>query len=571
MVRPRARLWIFASAAAALALCLGALAVRPRLESRIRTWIEAEAARRGIVIRIDAVQLGLWPPLQLSGVSLKITDSWRLTAVTVEAWWPGRTRLVVKQALLQGPAGLTVASEPTTWDVDSIARENIRVALRKPQTGLVLSRSVGAQNETTWTMAAEDLAVDRLLHVRRFGRPLLDSGTIRGLLTLMTSADVARFDLDLAARSVRLPALTSDGSKPSALGEPADLSVRVAGSWRRLEGALDIPRWSGTIDGAALSGSLLLRDLNTDPLMDLSVDVDHVDFARLLRMSGLEAPKSLGVEGTAGRADDLGSASLAARAQGRISEPASFVVSQKIDFTPPKRLPSAIVRLRQSFVHEVALGSGGSRAIDVSPSSPDFIPLVEVPPLFLRALLIAEDAGFYGHPGIDLRELPAALLTDWNRGGAARGASTITQQLAKNLFLSREKQLGRKLQELTLTFLLESALDKHRILEIYLNVIEWGPGVFGLRPASRAYFGVEPGELTPAQMAFLVSLIPGPVKYQSSFRSGTPGPGLRRLVDTLLAKLRSVDALSEEEYRRALDEPIVIQGRETHAPASLGQ
>ena len=75
-------------------------------------------------------------------------------------------------------------------------------------------------------------------------------------------------------------------------------------------------------------------------------------------------------------------------------------------------------------------------------------------------------------------------------------------------------------------------------MEIYLNVIEWGPDLFGLRPAARGYFDREPKELTPAQVAFLVSLIPGPVKYQSSFAHGTPGPGLRQLVDALLAKLR---------------------------------
>jgi membrane peptidoglycan carboxypeptidase len=246
----------------------------------------------------------------------------------------------------------------------------------------------------------------------------------------------------------------------------------------------------------------------------------------------------------------------------------SFVVKQRLDFTPPPRLPAAIERLRGDFVHEVGLSSGAVRAIDVSPASPDFIPLAAVPPLFLRALLLGEDAGFYTHHGIDFREVPAALLTDWERGGAARGASTITQQLAKNLFLSHERSFGRKLQELSLTLLLESALDKSRILEIYLNVIEWGPDLFGLRPAARTYFGREPRDLTPAQMAFLVSLIPGPVKYQSSFAHGTPGPGFRQLVDALLAKLRAADALTEEEYQRALAEEIVVQGREARAPGA---
>jgi membrane peptidoglycan carboxypeptidase len=310
--------------------------------------------------------------------------------------------------------------------------------------------------------------------------------------------------------------------------------------------------------GAALSGSLALRDLDTDPALDLALGVQHLDFAQLLGASGVGIPESLGV--APGENRDLGSVSIDVRVRGRPADPASFSVSQKIDFTPPRQMPPAIFRLRGDFIFIAQDGSAPHRPIDVSPASPDFIALRDVPPLFVRTLLISEDAGFYGHRGIDLRELTAALLTDWSRGGAARGASTITQQLAKNLFLSREKQIGRKLQELAITFLLESALGKNRILEIYLNIIEWGPDLRGLRPAARSYFGREPQALTPAQMAFLVAIIPGPIKYQSSFAHGTPGPGLRLLIDELLAKLRSVDAIGEEEYRQALDEPIVVAG-----------
>jgi membrane peptidoglycan carboxypeptidase len=223
-------------------------------------------------------------------------------------------------------------------------------------------------------------------------------------------------------------------------------------------------------------------------------------------------------------------------------------------------MPPAISRLRGDFVFRSDEGAGPHRPIDVSPASPDFIALHDIPPLFVRTLLLAEDAGFYGHRGIDLRELPSALLTNLSRGDTARGASTITQQLAKNLFLSRDKEVGRKLQELAITFLLESALDKDRILEIYLNIIEWGPDLRGLRPAARRYFDCEPQALTPAQMAFLVAIIPGPIKYQSSFARGTPGPGLRLLIDNLLAKLLSVQAIGEEEYHRALNDPIVVTG-----------
>jgi len=263
---------------------------------------------------------------------------------------------------------------------------------------------------------------------------------------------------------------------------------------------------------------------------------------------------------TPGGSHDLGSATIDVRVSGRLSDPASLVVTQKIDFKPPRQMPPAIARLRGNFTFSPDDGAGPHRPVDVSSASPDFIALGDVPPLFVRTLLLAEDTGFYGHRGIDLRELPTALLTNLSRGGAARGASTITQQLAKNLFLTRDKQLGRKLQELAITFLLESALGKDRILEIYLNIIEWGPGLHGLRPAARRYFGCEPRALTPAQMAFLVSIIPGPIKYQASFAHGLPGPGLQVLIDDLLAKLRSVDAISAEEYHRALREPIVVAG-----------
>ncbi|HEU5179846.1 MAG TPA: biosynthetic peptidoglycan transglycosylase, partial [Candidatus Polarisedimenticolia bacterium] len=433
-----------------------------------------------------------------------------------------------------------------------------------PRSGLVVT-GTSNPDERRWSMRADGLPVAQLFDLRRLGQPMLDSGTITGSLELRALHDAFRFEAKLASRAARLPSLDEDSAKPSVLGRPTEIKVDVAGSWKPAEGALDVPRWSAQIEGATASGSLALRDIKTDAAVDLALEIERVDFAKLLHTWGLEAPESLGVK-SGGPTVELGSATLSATARGRTSQPASFVVTQKLDFTPPEPIPSPVLKLRGDFVHQAVSESGAVRTIVVSPSSPDFIPLDAVPPLFLRALLIAEDAGFYGHPGIDLREVPSALITDWNRGGAARGASTITQQLAKNLFLSREKQLGRKVQELSVTLLLEAALSKRRILEIYLNVIEWGPGLYGLRPAARVYFDREPADLTPAQMAFLISIIPGPLKYQSSFAHGTPGPGLRKLVDNLLAKLRSVDALTEEEYQSALAEGIVVSGR--GAPAS---
>src|SRR5262249_45651188 len=156
-------------------------------------------------------------------------------------------------------------------------------------------------------------------------------------------------------------------------------------------------------------------------------------FGRVLGAAGLAVPDSLGV--APGGNQDLGAASIEVSVRGKASESAALAVTQKIDFTKPREMPPAITRLRGDFVFRSQAGPVPHRPVAVSPSSPDFIALSDVPPLLVRTLLISEDAGFYGHKGIDLRELPSALLTNWERGGAARGASTITQQLAKNLFL----------------------------------------------------------------------------------------------------------------------------------------
>lgn len=543
--------------ATVLVVILAALPLRSMLERALRERIESAAARHGMVARIGVVHLGIWPFLRMDGFDLALGHDLNLHADTVAAAWPGRLRLAVGGLELAGPGGLRVSAPVTAWDVGGMPGGDRRLTLVEPQSGLSI-HGRGDRAGSAWDAEARGLDFGRLFKVERDSRPLFDGGIADGRLEFQSSADALRFRVAWGARGARLGALAVAASDEPVLGNPTDLTVGFEGTWRRAEGTIEIPAVHATVAGAALTASLSLQHLGTDPLVDLALAAQRLDFAQLLRTSGIEVPGSLGL--APGAATDLGTAAIDLRVRGRPSDPASLSVSQKVAFTPPRRMPPAIERLRSDFVFAVDSGSRGNHPIEVSPASADFIALRDVPPLLVRSLLLAEDNGFYGHPGIDLRELPSALLTDWSRGGAARGASTLTQQLAKNLFLSREKQLGRKLQELVITFLLESALGKDRILEIYLNIIEWGPDLHGLRPAARAYFGREPRDLTPAEMAFLVEIIPGPIKYQSSFAHGTPGPGLRALIDALLAKLRSVHAIGEEDYRRALEEPLVVTG-----------
>jgi hypothetical protein len=527
------------------------------LEHAVRARIESAAARHGMVARIGPVHVGVWPLLRLEGFDLDLGHGVRLHADMIAATWSGRLRLAVRSATLAGPAGVKVSSPATAWDIAGILGEDLQLTLVDPQAGLSI-RKLADPAGGAWNVEARGLNVGHLLDVRRDAHRLLDGGIADGRVDLRASTDALRFQVDMSARGARFGALADSAADEPQLGDPTDVTMRFDGAWRRAEGTIEIPEVHATLAGAALSGSIALRDLDADPTVDLALGVRHLDFAQVLGASGLAVPESLGMTPRGG--GDLGSATIDVSVRGRLADPASLSVSQKIGFRPPRQMPPAIARLRGDFIFRSGDGPGPHRPIDVSPASPDFIALRDVPPLFVRTLLLSEDAGFYGHRGIDLRELPAALITNWSRGGAARGASTITQQLAKNLFLSRDKQLGRKLQELAITFLLESALGKNRILEIYLNIIEWGPDLRGLRPAARHYFGREPQALTPAEMAFLVAIIPGPIKYQRSFAHGTPGPGLRSLIDALLAKLRSVHAIDEEEYLQALGEPIVVAG-----------
>jgi monofunctional biosynthetic peptidoglycan transglycosylase len=142
-----------------------------------------------------------------------------------------------------------------------------------------------------------------------------------------------------------------------------------------------------------------------------------------------------------------------------------------------------------------------------------------IPPRLLRMVIIAEDSRFRTHHGIDLVELREAWR-DRARRGELRGASTITQQLAKNLYLSPSRNPLRKLKEAVTALRFELALPKERIMELYLNLVEWGPDVWGVAAASAAYFGVPPSRLSDAQAAALAATLPHPRTSNPAYRPG---------------------------------------------------
>ncbi len=140
----------------------------------------------------------------------------------------------------------------------------------------------------------------------------------------------------------------------------------------------------------------------------------------------------------------------------------------------------------------------------------EWVPYSAVSGTLTRAVLVAEDAAFWEHDGIDVHEIRESIRASWEEGVPIRGASTITQQLAKNLYLSSSRDPLRKLRELIIARRLEAALPKVRIFEIYLNVIEWGDGIWGADAAARTYFGIPASALNAEQSALLAGAIINP-------------------------------------------------------------
>jgi monofunctional biosynthetic peptidoglycan transglycosylase len=149
----------------------------------------------------------------------------------------------------------------------------------------------------------------------------------------------------------------------------------------------------------------------------------------------------------------------------------------------------------------------------VGPRNPYWTPLAHIPPALQWGVIVAEDDTFYEHHGFNFTAMRDALWDDIKERKFVRGGSTITQQLAKNLYLSREKSLSRKFKEAIITFKLERHLSKKRILELYLNVIEWSPGVHGVGEASRHYFHKSPEDLDFFESILLAAIIPSPRLY----------------------------------------------------------
>lgn len=221
---------------------------------------------------------------------------------------------------------------------------------------------------------------------------------------------------------------------------------------------------------------------------------------------------------------------------------------------------------RMNMTIQVKDWHGEYHPFKVGPKNRYWTPSKSIPPEMKWAVILAEDSNFYKHEGIDVKAIKNAIKYDLEKKSFARGASTITQQVAKNLFLSREKTLTRKVKEIVLAKRMEEELTKGRIIELYLNVVELGPMVYGIGHGSRYYFGKPASAMTPRECAFLAAMLPGPrVAYN-------PYKNLNKVLkrsNMILRLLRNKGVLTAAEYRQAMGQEPNVSGLQQKVDESI--
>lgn len=194
----------------------------------------------------------------------------------------------------------------------------------------------------------------------------------------------------------------------------------------------------------------------------------------------------------------------------------------------------------------------GKILVPVGPTQPGWLKLEKISYHTINAILTAEDARFYSHFGIDLREIVISFAENWHQGRYVRGASTITQQVVKLLFLDNDKTLWRKAREICGALLVELRLDKNTIVEWYLNLVDFGSGVYGIDQAAHYYFDTPPELLSIPQSILLASVVPSPNRWAHSLRSKELTPvGHQRFI-SILTRMRSEGFINRQQCRIAL-------------------
>jgi hypothetical protein len=194
-------------------------------------------------------------------------------------------------------------------------------------------------------------------------------------------------------------------------------------------------------------------------------------------------------------------------------------------------------RIRNGFRFSKSLTDGTLHQFVLEPGSPQFTPLGLISRHMVTAVVSSEDAGFWSNDGIDLSAIDGAMRNNLKNNKVLSGGSTITMQTVKNLFLSRTRTISRKAPELFLSWYLHNTVTKDRLMEIYLNIIEFGPGIYGITQAAEHFFRKRPSDLDLKEAVYLASVLPSPVRRYRQFCNGKLSPGYENLINEKLGQM----------------------------------
>ena len=221
-----------------------------------------------------------------------------------------------------------------------------------------------------------------------------------------------------------------------------------------------------------------------------------------------------------------------------------------------------LAMLNGSFVYYAREKGTVVRAIQTGPENPRFVPLEFISPLLVNAVLIAEDGTYFFHKGFNEEAFRQSIATNIREKRFARGGSTITMQLVKNVFLNRNKTISRKVEEALIVWLIENnyLVSKDRMLEVYLNIIEWGPGIYGISEAAEFYFGKYPSQLTLEESIYLSSIIPRPKTFRYTFdKEGRMKTYLKGYFDLVANRMLKKEIITQQQ-RDSLHFEIQLKG-----------
>ena len=476
-------------------------------------------------IRIEGGELAVWPKLALSGIDgTVIANPAKIGEYTLD-FAGGYGGVPGKLWTAKGAVDLKAVA----MNIDLVAAK-----FQLDKLAPLLAQSPVVDYQTT--------SVDANLHLTadRTGAKFAGALTLRGLnVGHPLIADKEVHDLDLAAQ---VEGSFDRASKKLELRR-GDFMVRdvpfsVTGTVVRAPASAEAPHGPGGI--TQLTGRLV---------------IPSVDCQRVLKAIPPEMAPYLAGYKLKGMFDtdvvvEIDWANLdATKLDGHVGIRHCKVIDEPAD--SPRRL-------REEFEHYVEVEKGQWMSFVVGPSNEDFVPLDQISPYLIKSIMSTEDSAFYKHRGFITSEFRTALVHNLKAGAFKFGASSITMQFVKNVLLYREKTLARKLQELFLTWHVENTLSKDRILEIYFNVIEYGPALYGIGPASWHYFSKPPKDLNPVEAAFFSSILPSPKARYKQYCAGTLTKWTSGKIERILGIMLKRERLTQAEYDQAMATPLLF-------------